>query len=100
MKKNLILLKSSLVCQIIMKNSPSGWSEPGQTPDFTEYTIILKGLLRVASKTGTLNVHEGQAVIVPAEEWVQYSTPDDSGAEYIAVCLPAFSMDTVYRDSQ
>lgn len=78
--------------------SPSGWVEPGQTPEFDEYTIVLEGLLRVESKQGTLDVHAGQAVIAHAGEWVRYSTPGDEGAEYIAVCLPAFSMETVHRD--
>jgi mannose-6-phosphate isomerase-like protein (cupin superfamily) len=78
--------------------SPGGWSEPGQTPDFDEYTVVLRGLLRVRSKTDTLDVKAGQAVIVYRGEWVQYSTPDPDGAEYIAVCLPAFSPQTVHRD--
>ena len=76
--------------------SPQGWLEPGQTPDFDEFTIVLKGSLRVAHKGGTFDVPAGQAVIAHAGEWVQYSTPE--GAEYIAVCLPAFSMETVHRD--
>lgn len=79
--------------------SPGGWLEPGQTPEFDEFTVVLKGTLRVAHKEGSLDVHAGQAVIAHAGEWVQYSTPDASGAEYIAVCLPAFSMDTVHRDN-
>jgi|SRR5271168_2003335 len=78
--------------------SPDGWSEPGQTPDFDEFTIVLKGTLRVRHKDGELEVHAGQAVVVQAGEWVQYSTPEAGGAEYIAVCLPAFSMETVHRD--
>ena len=76
--------------------SPAGWVEPGQTPEFDEYTIVLKGRLRVTHRDGHIDVNAGQAVIAHAGEWVQYSTPD--GAEYIAVCLPAFSMDTVHRD--
>lgn len=79
--------------------SPQGWEEPGQKPEFDEFTIVLKGMLRVEHKDGTLEVHSGQAVIAHAGEWVRYSTPQDGGAEYIAVCLPAFSMDTVHRDS-
>ena len=79
--------------------SPSGWIEPGQTPEFDEYTVVLKGALRVESKTGTLDVKAGQAVITHAGEWVKYSTPEPEGAEYIAVCLPAFLPDTVHRDS-
>lgn len=78
--------------------SPGGWVEPGQTPEFDEFTIVLKGMLRVEHKDGALNVRAGQAVIAHAGEWVRYSTPEDIGAEYIAVCLPAFSMDTVHRD--
>jgi len=78
--------------------SPSGWLEPGQTPEFDEFTVVLKGMLRVTHKSGAIDVHAGQAVIAHAGEWVQYSTPDGDGAEYIAVCLPAFSMDTVHRD--
>ena len=78
--------------------SPGGWIEPGQTPEFHEFTIVLKGLLRVNHKGGVLEVRAGQAVIAHAGEWVQYSTPDVDGAEYIAVCLPAFSMETVHRD--
>jgi ethanolamine utilization protein EutQ len=76
--------------------SPPGWQEPGQAPEFDEYTVVLKGLLRVTHKSGTLDVPAGQAVISHAGEWVQYSTPD--GAEYIAICLPAFSPGTVHRD--
>jgi ethanolamine utilization protein EutQ len=83
--------------------SPQGWVEPGQTPAFDEFTIVLKGMIRVQykeneHKESALDVHAGQAVIVHAGEWIRYSTPDDGGAEYIAVCLPAFSMETVHRD--
>jgi ethanolamine utilization protein EutQ len=78
--------------------SPEGWAEPGQTPEFDEFTIVLKGMVRVESKSGFLDVTAGQAVIAHSGEWVRYSTPKDGGAEYIAVCLPAFSMDTVHRD--
>jgi mannose-6-phosphate isomerase-like protein (cupin superfamily) len=76
--------------------SPAGWIEPGQTPDFDEYTVVLQGVLRVTSREGSIDVRAGQAVIVSGGEWVQYSTPE--GAEYIAVCLPAFSPQTVHRD--
>ena len=76
--------------------SPAGWEEPGQAPEFDEYTIVLKGMVRVTHRGGTLEVHAGQAVHAAKGEWIQYSTPD--GAEYIAVCLPAFSPDTVHRD--
>ena len=78
--------------------SPQGWLEPGQTPEFEEFTIVLKGMLRVEHKGGTLDVHAGQAVVAHAGEWVRYATPNAEGAEYIAVCLPAFSMETVHRD--
>ncbi|HET9305382.1 MAG TPA: cupin [Candidatus Sulfotelmatobacter sp.] len=78
--------------------SPGGWLEPGQTPEFDEFTIVLKGMLRVEHKGGSLDVHAGQAVVAHAGEWVRYSTPQEGGAEYIAVCLPAFSMETVHRD--
>ena len=78
--------------------SPSGWEEPGQTPEFDEFTIVLKGLLRVEYKGGFLDVQAGQGVIAAKGEWVRYSTPEADGADYIAVCLPAFSMDTVHRD--
>lgn len=78
--------------------SPAGWVEPGQTPEFNEYTVVLKGLLRVKSASGFLEVGAGQAVLVRKGEWVQYSTPEKEGAEYLAVCLPAFSPGTVHRD--
>jgi mannose-6-phosphate isomerase-like protein (cupin superfamily) len=78
--------------------SPGGWIEPGQTPEFDEFTVVLKGMLRVTHKEGSLDVHAGQAVITNKGEWVRYSTPLDEGAEYIAVCLPAFAPDTVHRD--
>ena len=78
--------------------SPGGWVEPGQTPEFDEYTVVLRGQLRVAHKDGAIEVSAGQAIIAPAGEWVQYSTPGADGAEYIAVCLPAFSPQTVHRD--
>jgi quercetin dioxygenase-like cupin family protein len=81
--------------------SPSGWVEPGQRPEFDEYTIVLRGSLRVTTRDGgALDVHAGQAVIAHAGEWVQYSTPGPDGAEYIAVCLPAFSMESVHRDDE
>jgi len=79
--------------------SPQGWLEPGQTPEFDEFTIVLKGTLRVEHQGGTVDVHAGQAIVAHAGEWVRYSTPADGGAEYIAVCLPAFSMESVHRDS-
>ena len=79
--------------------SPSGWVEPGQTPEFEEYTVVLRGTLRVTTRSGILDVQAGQAVITHAGEWVQYSTPGPEGAEYVAICLPAFSMNTVHRDA-
>ncbi|HEY0370353.1 MAG TPA: cupin [Thermoanaerobaculia bacterium] len=79
--------------------SPSGWVEPGQTPQFDEYTVVLRGTLRVTTHSGSMDVLAGQAVIAHKGEWVQYSTPGAEGAEYVAVCLPAFSMDTVHRDA-
>jgi ethanolamine utilization protein EutQ (cupin superfamily) len=78
--------------------SPSGWVEPGQRPAFDEYTIVLRGVLTVAHEGGTMEVQAGQAVVTHRGEWVRYSTPDPEGAEYIAVCLPAFSPETVHRD--
>ena len=78
--------------------SPSGWAEPGQTPEFDEYTVVLRGSLRVESRSRTVDVSAGQAVLAPRGEWVRYSSPGAEGAEYLAVCLPAFSPDTVHRD--
>jgi mannose-6-phosphate isomerase-like protein (cupin superfamily) len=83
---------------IARMKSPAGWIEPGQEPEFDEYTLVLKGMLRVTTKKGAEDIHAGEAVIVPSGEWVQYSTPGTEGAEYIAVCLPAFSPETVHRD--
>jgi len=89
--------KTEAVSVALMK-SPAGWEEPGQTPDFDEYTVVLAGVLRVESKRGTLDVKAGHAVIAHAGEWVRYSSPSAEGAEYLAVCVPAFSPDTVHRD--
>jgi ethanolamine utilization protein EutQ (cupin superfamily) len=86
----------SAALSVAHMRSPQGWLEPGQTPEFDEYTIVLKGVLRVAHKTGHVEVRAGQAVIAHRGEWVQYSTPE--GAEYIAICLPAFSPETVHRE--
>lgn len=83
---------------IARMKSPSGWVEPGQTPEFDEYTVVLKGTLHVKTKTQEFDVQAGQAIITPKGEWVQYSTPGSEGAEYIAVCNPAFSPGTVHRD--
>lgn len=85
---------------IARMKSPGGWREPGQTPEFNEYTLVLKGMLRVSTKDGVFDIREGEAIIAHAGEWVQYSTPDPEGAEYIAVCLPAFSPDIVHRDDE
>jgi len=78
--------------------SPGGWQEPGQTPEFDEFTVVLHGTLRVEHQGGSIDVRAGQAVIANRGEWVRYSTPESEGAEYIAVCLPAFALDTVHRD--
>jgi len=83
---------------IARMKSPAGWIEPGQKPEFNEYTVVLKGLLRVQTSEKTVDIHAGEAVILSAGEWVQYSTPGPDGAEYIAVCLPAFSPEKVHRD--
>ncbi len=79
--------------------SPSGWREPGQTPQFEEVTVVLKGLVRVEHSAGVIDVRAGQAIVTKPGEWVRYSTPEPEGAEYIAVCLPAFSPDSVHRDA-
>ena len=79
--------------------SPQGWEEPGQAPEFDEFTVVLKGTLRVRHRSGEMDVVAGQAVIAHKGEWVQYSTPKEGGSEYIAVCSPAFSMESVHRDS-
>ena len=81
---------------IARMQSPEGWAEPGQRPEFDEYTLVIDGALRVEHESGALDVRSGQAILVRAGEWVRYSTPE--GAEYVAICLPAFSPDTVHRD--
>jgi mannose-6-phosphate isomerase-like protein (cupin superfamily) len=78
--------------------SPSGWHEPGQRPEFEEITVVLRGMLRVEHESGTLEVSAGQAVVTRPGEWVRYSSPGAEGAEYVAVCVPAFSIETVHRD--
>ena len=78
--------------------SSEGWQEPGQRPEFDEYTVVIDGALRVAHEDGEVDVRAGQAVLVRAGEWVRYSTPEPGGAHYVAICLPAFSPDTVHRD--
>jgi mannose-6-phosphate isomerase-like protein (cupin superfamily) len=83
---------------IARMTSPSGWNEPGQTPEFDEYTVVLSGVLHVKTRDGEYDVRAGQAIIVSAGEWVQYGTPAPEGAQYIAVCLPAFAPDKVHRD--
>lgn len=83
---------------IARMKSPSGWSEPGQTPEFDEYTVVLRGVLHIEHAGGAFDVSAGQAVMAPRGEWIRYSTPHPDGAEYIAVCVPAFSPGTVHRD--
>jgi mannose-6-phosphate isomerase-like protein (cupin superfamily) len=83
---------------IAKMTSPSGWTEPGQTPEFDEYTFVLNGTLKVETKEGSYDIHQNEVIIAHKDEWVRYSTPYSEGAEYIAVCLPAFSPDTVNRD--
>lgn len=83
---------------IALMKSVGGWIEPGQTPQFNEYTVVLEGMLRVKTKNKSIDVRAGEAVITRAGEWVQYSTPNPEGARYVAVCCPAFSPDTVNRD--
>lgn len=84
---------------IAQMQSPGGWVEPGQAPEFDEYTLVLRGLVHVTYRGGALEVREGQTVLAPAGEWVQYSTPEPEGADYVSVCLPAFSPDLVHRDN-
>ncbi len=84
---------------IARMRSPGGWAEPGQTPEFDEFSLVLRGTLRVTSARGVVDVGAGQAVIAHRGEWVQYSTPEPDGAEYVAVCIPAFSPETVHRDA-
>ncbi len=79
--------------------SPAGWNEPGQTPEFDEYTVVLRGTLRVETREGVHDIAAGEAIIARAGEWVRYSTPAEGGAEYVAVCIPAFSPETVRRDA-
>jgi mannose-6-phosphate isomerase-like protein (cupin superfamily) len=83
---------------IARMKSPEGWIEPGQIPEFDEYTVVLNGLLRVETRKEVFNVQAGQAIVVNHGEWVRYSSPDSGGAEYIAVCIPAFSPQIVHRD--
>lgn len=78
--------------------SPEGWLEPGQRPEFEEITVVLRGMVRVEHEGGAMDVRAGQAVVASPGEWIRYSTPEPGGAEYVAICLPAFSPDTVHRD--
>ena len=89
---------SSETLSVARMQSPPGWEEPGQTPEFDEYTLVLRGLLRVSHRDGVLDVRAGEAVLTRRGEWIRYSTPMAEGAEYIAICLPAFSPETVHRD--
>ena len=89
----------STALSIAHMRSPAGWEEPGQRPEFDEYTLVLKGMLRVSHESGSLDVRAGQVVVARAGEWIRYASPEADGAEYVAVCLPAFSPDTVHRDS-
>jgi mannose-6-phosphate isomerase-like protein (cupin superfamily) len=89
----------SAALSVAHMHSPGGWIEPGQTPEFDEYTLVIRGMIQIEHTAGTLEVRAGQAVIAHAGEWVQYSTPEPDGAEYVAVCLPAFSPQLVHRDA-
>jgi mannose-6-phosphate isomerase-like protein (cupin superfamily) len=91
---------STSAASVAHMRSPAGWSEPGQTPEFDEFTIVLHGTMRVEHRDGVMDVRAGQAVIAHKGEWVRYSTPDPEGAEYVAVCVPAFSVETVKRDAE
>jgi mannose-6-phosphate isomerase-like protein (cupin superfamily) len=91
---------ADVAVSVARMTSPAGWQEPGQRPAFDEVTLVLSGMVRVESESGTLDVRAGQAVVTAAGEWVRYSTPEGDGAEYIAVCVPAFSPDTVQRDPE
>jgi mannose-6-phosphate isomerase-like protein (cupin superfamily) len=89
----------SAAASVAVMRSPTGWAEPGQRPEFDEFTVVLAGALTVETETETLRVTEGQAVLATAGEWVRYSTPAEGGAHYVSVCVPAFSPDTVHRDA-
>ncbi len=94
-----LINSGTAVASLAHMHSPEGWSEPGQTPEFDEFTLVLKGLLRVEHKGGITDVEAGQALIAHKGEWVRYSTPAPGGAEYIAVCVPAFTPSAAHRDS-
>lgn len=89
---------STAEASVAHMRSPGGWQEPGQAPEFDEFTLVLKGMLRVEHRGGAIDVRAGEAVIAHKGEWIRYSTPEPEGAEYIAVCVPAFSPSTVHRD--
>ena len=93
------VVSSTERASVARMTSPSGWSEPGQTPEFDEFTLVLRGCLHVETREGARDVHANQAVIAPKGQWVRYSTPSSEGAEYIAVCVPAFSPQGVHRDA-
>lgn len=95
-----IVNSSTEQISIAKMQSPASWQEPGQTPEFDEYTIVLQGMLRVETKESSFDVLAGEAIITYKGEWIRYSTPNEDGAEYIAVCLPAFSPETVHRDEK
>jgi len=88
----------TVAASVAHMESPGGWIEPGQRPEFDEYTVVLRGMLRVEHAGGALEVRAGQAVVAHKGEWVRYGTPEPEGAEYVAICLPAFSIDLVHRD--
>jgi len=88
----------SVALSIARMVSAGGWQEPGQTPEFDEYTVVLRGAIRIETRAGVTNVTDGQAFFAAAGDWVRYTTPEEDGAEYIAICAPAFSLETVHRD--
>ena len=94
-----LVTSHSAKVSIAVMRSPSGWIEPGQKPDFDEYTVVLKGMLHVKTQGADFDVRGGEAILIARHEWVQYSTPGSEGAEYVAVCIPAFSPATVHRDT-
>jgi hypothetical protein len=90
----------SAALSIARMQGPGGWQEPGQTPEFDEYTLVLRGSVRVETRTGVTHVKAGQAFVAAARDWVPYTTPEEHGAEYVAICVPAFSPEAVHRDSE
>lgn len=95
-----MLNSSTSEISIAKMESPEGWEEPGQIPEFDEYSVVLKGKLQVKTKENTFVIGQEQGILIPRNHWVQYSSPFEGGAEYIAICLPAFSPQTVHRDSE